>query len=207
MSSLQVGAVSSVCAEQNAQVRSDLPSLMYDDKGVVKLALKVLQESDELQRHDARVRILETNLQEMQARVNKSYGRCGFSLIAAVAISVLVPPARLLALTSGIVSGIINWEASGTEKCHWLQVEVDAEKAFAKEHPERVNDESLRKEFVYKFIFDHSPGYYLRTHGRSGSPVRWSANAHIFPEAQQKHEAIAQSMPLPHLDDDLLNHD
>jgi len=200
---MSVGIVTNLAVVQSDVVKSNPPSLMYDSKGLLKVAFESLQAGCSPQNakelHDVRIRILESNLRELQSRAEDATFRSLKTAIGVLVISLCYPPATLAAITTGVVSRIIDDDSSwcSAEKRQWLQVELDAEKAFAETAPEKVGDAKARDEFVYKFIFDHEPGYTIEKNGLTGTAQGWEANRHIFPEAQAKYDEIAKNKPLP----------
>lgn len=201
MACMSVGSVPRVLAGQNDVVKSNPPSLMYDSKGTMSVMLAALrlntdsQNAKELQ--CARIKVLEANFADYASTEKEASSNCALSVIGA-AVSLFFPPVALIAVPVGIVKGIMDGHHAGCTgvKRHWLQVELDAEKAFAEKHPDKLGDDEARKEFVYNFIFNHDPGYTLGEN-RSGSYTHWSANRHVFPEAQKKYDELARNKEVP----------
>ncbi len=203
MASSNIGGITGVAVGQNEVPRSDLPSLKYDSSGALAVTLAALSAGKDSQSakvlHDARIKVLEANFNAMQSKEKSASGDSALSIIGAIAISVLFPPAAIVAIPGGIIKGVIDgYNASCTgDKRYWLKVELDAEIAFAKQHPELLGDDKARKEFVYNFIYNSDPGYSIRQHPLSGMDQGWDANRHVFPEAQAKYDALARDKPLP----------
>ncbi len=203
MSCMSVGNVSTVPAGQTASLRTEVPSLLYDDKGVLKAALAALAENcnaaNAKQLSEARIKQLEVNRDNMESKASHAGGESVLAIAAGIAIGVLCPPVAIISVPVGLIKGAIDAHHSGCTgvKRHWLQVELDAEKAFIDQHPEKIGDDQARKEFVYSYIFNHDPGYELEEDPEFGSSIGWVARRHVFPEAQVKYDEIASKKPLP----------
>lgn len=202
MASINIGAVG-----QGDFVRSEFPSLTYDNKGSLTVVLETLSASINAQNakvlHATRIKVLEANFHDIEARekgASASSELAILGVVGAVGVSILIPPAAVVAVAAiplGI-KGIVDGHHAGCTgvKRHWLQVELDAEKAFAEQHPEQLADDIARKEFVYNFIYNYDPGY-IRTSTSDFGSEWWESNRHIFPEAQAKYDAIAAQKRSP----------